>query len=452
MNLEQMKKALREALKWLAEYRDLKPEDRTEEKRAEKDTKLAEVRQLEADIREFEEMEEIERRNRSDNDPTPVSGRITVEDQPIYRGRFPLGQQMRDVYVAGNPYVDGDKKNEARSRLEQSEKRSREFHNLEPEKRAAGTGGMIEGVAGDGGALLQGETALDLMTHGFNNSEVLRRCDSRTISGQKVEVITLKETSRANGSRGGGIRVYTDKELGLMTQSKTEFDKYEIEPKKLTGMYYASDEILEDVPMLEGEMSSLFREEFAFKGQDLVINGSGSGEPLGILYADALVIISKETGQIAATIVTENILKMYERFSPRGTGASIVWLANRDTFRNLFQLTYEIGTGGEMARLYMPPSIPGGTGSMLGYPVVFIEQAQTIGTKGDIYLVDLSRYMTANKGGINSAMSIHLKFDYNQTAFRFVYRFDGQPKERSAITPYKGTNTVSPFVALADRS
>lgn len=60
--------------------------------------------------------------------------------------------------------------------------------------------------------------------------------------------------------------------------------------------------------------------------------------------------------------------------------------------------------------------------------------------------------MTVSKGGIDYASSMHLKFDYNQTAFRFVTYFDGQPKLKSAITPYKGNKTVSPFVALASRA
>jgi HK97 family phage major capsid protein len=86
-----------------------------------------------------------------------------------------------------------------------------------------------------------------------------------------------------------------------------------------------------------------------------------------------------------------------------------------------------------------------------GAPCVTVEQCETVGTKGDILLCDFSQYITANKGDIQEATSIHVKFEYNQTAFRFVYYFDGQPRWSSALTPYKGSNTTSPFVALADR-
>jgi HK97 family phage major capsid protein len=142
---------------------------------------------------------------------------------------------------------------------------------------------------------------------------------------------------------------------------------------------------------------------------------------------------------------------MFARFAPSASGNSLVWIANRNTFFQLFTLTYDIGTGGEMARLYVPPTTPGGIGSMLGIPVVFVEQAQTLGTVGDLMLCDFSQYICADYGTVDEASSIHLKFDYGQTTFRFIYYFDGQPRWRSALTPYKGSDTISPFVALATR-
>ena len=91
--------------------------------------------------------------------------------------------------------------------------------------------------------------------------------------------------------------------------------------------------------------------------------------------------------------------------------------------------------------------------SLFGRPVVPIEQCATLGDQGDIIFADLSNYILIDKGGIQSAMSIHVKFIYDESVFRFVYRVDGQPALASPITPYKGTaNTLSPFVTLAARA
>ena len=96
------------------------------------------------------------------------------------------------------------------------------------------------------------------------------------------------------------------------------------------------------------------------------------------------------------------------------------------------------------------PNAPAGT--LLGRPIVPIEQCQTLGTVGDIILADLSQYVIADKGGLESASSIHVRFVYDESVFRFVYRVDGQPIWNSALTPFLSANTLSPFVALASRT
>jgi HK97 family phage major capsid protein len=80
-----------------------------------------------------------------------------------------------------------------------------------------------------------------------------------------------------------------------------------------------------------------------------------------------------------------------------------------------------------------------------------IEQCQTLGTKGDIYFVDFGQYIVATKGAMQSAVSIHARFIYDESIMRFVYRLDGQPMWNVALTPFKGSNTQSPYVTLAAR-
>ena len=447
--MNKLLKELRKLLDSIKEYKELDAEDRTQERREQNKADMERIAQVEADIRELKEIEEIEARsNQSVNSPPNQNfSSKKVEDQPIYRGNCALGHQMVDI--AAMTTNSGDAQS-ARSRFEQMVKREK----ILAEKRAAGTGGMVMATGADGGFLLQGETAMDMINGGFKNSAILSRTKNRDLgNAQFVDLIGVEETSRANGSRGGGVRVYTDKELALMTQSKTKFDKTRLEPKRLTGMYFASDEILANAPILQGEMSSLFNEEFAFKGQDLVINGTGSGEALGVLNAACLVSVAKETGQAASTILIENLINMKARVKLQNR-SSLIWIANQDVEPQLYQLALPVGTGGSVIPAYVPSSNQTGgmAGTLMGIPIEFVEQAATLGTVGDLILSDWSLYYTANKGGIESASSIHLKFDYNQTAFRFVTWFDGQPRLKSAITPYKGSNTVSSVVALATRA
>ena len=57
-----------------------------------------------------------------------------------------------------------------------------------------------------------------------------------------------------------------------------------------------------------------------------------------------------------------------------------------------------------------------------GRPVIPIEYCSAVGTVGDIILADMSQYVTISKGSLESAMSIHLRFDYAEEAFRFIFR------------------------------
>ena len=470
--LKKLQKRFKEIMARLGEIRALEGEALTAEIRVERDGLLEEVKTVTSDIDAQLAVDGLATRNIGLS-ANPDGGDITIPDAPIYRGSVAsaLGQQAADVATVTTNGGGSEAVAAARSRLEQNTKRaltliesrsgvapSREFTERsmrplsDPEFRAAGTG-QIQGVASEGGFLLQSETSIDLMTHGFNNSEVLRRCQRRTLTGsESLEIIGIDETSRADGSRGGGIRVYTDAELSAISSSMTKFEKIKLSPERLTGMYFASDKILMNATFLGQEMRQLFTEEFAFKTQSLVMEGTGAGQALGIKNADCKISIPKETNQAATSIVSENVLKMFMRFYLRAGSGSVCWLANRNIFLELYKLKFDIGTGGELARLYIPPRNPGETGSMLGYPMIFIEQAESLGTAGDLWLTDFSQYVCVDYGDVNEASSIHFKFDYGQTSFRFIYHFDGQPRMVAPITPYKGgASTIGPFVNIAAR-
>jgi HK97 family phage major capsid protein len=94
-------------------------------------------------------------------------------------------------------------------------------------------------------------------------------------------------------------------------------------------------------------------------------------------------------------------------------------------------------------------------GRLLGLPAIAIEQAAALGTVGDIILGNFNKgYILAEKGGIKSDMSVHVRFIYDESVFRFILRIDGQPVRASALTPYKGgaTATQSHFIALETRA
>jgi HK97 family phage major capsid protein len=115
----------------------------------------------------------------------------------------------------------------------------------------------------------------------------------------------------------------------------------------------------------------------------------------------------------------------------------------------------QIGTGVANQVVYMPP---GGLSqqpyaTLMGRPVMPVEYCATLGTVGDIILIDLSQWVLAKKrGGPQAAATAHLYFNTDEQAFRLVFRVDAQPWWASALTPYKGSNTQSCAVTLATRA
>jgi HK97 family phage major capsid protein len=385
---------------------------------------------------------------------------VTMPDQPVYKGSAAtaFGMQILDARIMSKTSdFPAEEVRQARTRMEQTQKRNIMMieERLRKENRAAASGGFTLGVPSDGGMFLQGETAMELMTHGFNNSEVLSRCQPRTLSPgtQFVEIYGIDEESRVEGERGGGVRVYNNKELGEYTASKIRFGKVRIEPNKLTGLYYASGEVWRNVTFIGQEMRQLFAEEFAYKCQKLVIRGSGAGEPLGVLSADCLITQAKKSGQLADTIVTENILHMEKSIWRESPG--LCYLVNRETKPQLSALSLSVGTGGALVPLYQTQFYEGNRMTTLnGLPCITIEQCSALGDVGDIILFDGSQYITANKGDIMEAMSIEYMFIYDQNTVRFTFYFDGQPRWTSSITPEYGAAgaKVGPFVTLAARA
>ncbi len=234
-----------------------------------------------------------------------------------------------------------------------------------------------------------------------------------------------------------------------VTEKKPKFRTIDMQLNKMMGLTYLTDELMQDAPALESWVTMMFKKEFGFKMDDLIINGTGAGQPIGVLAAGCLRTITKESGQAADTILWENIKKMYQ-FNQNLLMAE--WYANQECLTELMGMEMPVGTGG------VPVWLPAGTNrpfdTLLGRPINYIEQAAKLGDKGDIGFYDFGEYMFADKSQINVASSIHVAFEYDETALRFTYRLDGQPILASPITPYKGTsgNTYSPFVVTAARA
>lgn len=323
----------------------------------------------------------------------------------------------------------------------------------------AAASGLNTSVGSEGGFLVRTDFSTALLDKAMDESVLANRCTTIDIGegSDGIELPYVDESSRVTGSRWGGVQVYRRAEADTVTASKPKLGVLEIRLEDMMGICYATDRALRDATSLGQIVTKAFGSEFGFKVDDEIIRGTGAGQCLGLLNSAALVSIAKETSQVAATFVAENAIKMRARLRPRSRARS-AWFINQDVESQLPLMVVKVknvagseNVGG--APIYMPAGGLSGApyDTLYGRPVIPIEQCETLGTKGDVFLADMSEYLLIRKGAMETAESIHVRFLYGENTFRFTYRINGAPAWKTALTPYKGSNTQSPFLCVDTR-
>ena len=305
-----------------------------------------------------------------------------------------------------------------------------------------------ESLGEDGGFLVPPDFRTEIMQKVQDEDQLLSRTDQLTATSNAITVPVDETTPWETAA---GVQAYWEAEQQQLTGSKPKFQNASWRLNKLTALVNVTNELLEDSAALDGYLRRKAPQKINFKINRAIVGGNGVGQPLGIINSGAAVTVAAEGGQTADTLVFNNITKMWSRmYSPCWSRS--IWLANQDTLPQL--LTMQFPGSGTAVPVFIPP---GGLadspfGRLMGRPIIFTEACETIGDKGDIILADMSQYMTALKaGGIRLDTSMHLYFDYDEMAFRFIIRVAGAPWWSAPITPRASATSLSCFVLLAAR-
>jgi len=248
-------------------------------------------------------------------------------------------------------------------------------------------------------------------------------------------------------SVSGGLRVYRRAEADSASASRMTFEQVTLRAHALMGVSYATEELLSRSPRsFVALLAAGFKDEFGAKGLEEKLTGSGVGMPEGILNTPCMISVTKETGQVADTIVYENVVKMAARCWRFGRS---VWLANHNVLPQLAQMTLDVGTGG--VPVWQFSAREGFPSTLLGRPIFFTEFAETLGDTGDLVLGVWDQYLEGTLTAPQSAESVHVRFVNHERCFKFWLENDGRCWWRSALTPRNG-DTLSPFVKLNERA
>jgi HK97 family phage major capsid protein len=364
---------------------------------------------------------------RSAGIPVAEGARITVAEnieQDPRRGFQSFGEFAMAVRAGGQRNADMD-------------------HRLRIGAAAPGTYANEAGGV-DGGFLIPPAFSQDIFTLSLEDDALLTMTDNIEVGGNSM--VFPKDETTPWGT--DGVRAYWQAEASAANATKPKLGTSTLRLHKLMALTPVTDELLADANALESYLPGLMARSIRWKTNEAILFGTGAGQPEGAFNGSAAVVQAKDSGQATKTVSLANVSNMIARLTP-GSFPRAVWLITPDALPSLFGLT--LGN----YPIYLPIS-QGAQGSpygtLMGRPIMVSQHAAAFSAQGDISLVDLSYYRTITKaGGIQTATSMHLYFDADATAFRAIFRVDGQPKIVNPITQAKGSNTLSPFIQLAAR-
>lgn len=265
----------------------------------------------------------------------------------------------------------------------------------------------------------------------------------------RVPFPSIDSTSNVSSVYGGLVAYWTE-EGATLQASQASFGRVVLDAKKLTAYAQVPNELMSDsLISMQALLDQLFPEALGWYEDDAFLSGSGVGMPLGVFNSSAAISVPKEVGQLADTILWENIVKMYSRMLPQSLNRA-VWLVPPNAFPELATMALSVGTGG--SAIWLNNGVSGPPTSILGRPVIVTEKSPKLGDAGDISFVDFGFYLVGDRQVMSAMSSPHYRFGNDETAYRIIERVDGRPWLNNAITPKNAGDTLSPVVKLAERA
>ena len=310
-----------------------------------------------------------------------------------------------------------------------------------------GLNALNEGSGASGGYVVPDEVARNYFSVAYENSIVWPRATVFPMQGQTLRIPGFDASTAADRTLFGGMTWSWIPEEGTGTASNPTFRKCELTAHKLGLFATASNELAEDGLNLQTQLERAMQEGSGWALDYSFINGTGAGEPLGLLNDPAKIATTAEVAQDGGSIVYENVIGMFARLHPACIPNSI-WICSSTAIPELLMMSHPIGISGMPVPVLKEST---GTWSLLTRPVVFTEKCPVLGTEGDIVLCDLTQYAIGLRRELTVERSQHVNFMSDLTTWRGIMRVDGQGLWNSAYQPVHGGNTQSWLVTLATR-
>lgn len=303
--------------------------------------------------------------------------------------------------------------------------------------------GASENVNADGGYTVPVQYATTIFNDIISQDSLMNQCFMVPMESNSMKMPAINYLKQGQF----GVTAYWEGEGATIPTSKPPFRQPSLVLNKLTVLTPVTNELLEDGIAVESTINYLASEALTYKINDAIINGTGAGQPIGVVQHPSTIVRARTT---ANAVVTADIVGMQSQYL--GDDNRAVWLISKADV-NPQLLTLQDGAG---RYLYFAPGTMGdnkGPSNLLGMRVRPLINCQPLGNQGDIILWDPKSYLFGYKStGVQKAMSIHVYFATDEVAYRWTFRCDGRPWRDTTIQAAKSNNLLySPAVELSTK-
>jgi len=305
---------------------------------------------------------------------------------------------------------------------------------------------MSEGVGADGGFAVPLRYSAELFdTAAMLAPYLAMRHNIEVLGGPSIIFPRVSDHDQSAGEIAGFAMGRTS-EGAAVSEDTIILEQLNATLTKASKLVVLSNELLDDaVPGTIDRLEGIFARSLALLQVDNLVNGSGAGEPLGILNAPATY--SQTTSTAAGSIDLLDIANMVSRLQP-GDDTRTAWLCHPSVLPAL--ITMVSAASSSIEPVWIASARDGRPRELLGYPLFVCGACPQLNNAGDIILARLSEYLY-----VNTRLAIDIdrsyKFGNDQTTYRIKIRDAGMPIDSTTFTDLSAWSQAS-FVKLATRS
>ncbi len=240
---------------------------------------------------------------------------------------------------------------------------------------------------------------------------------------------------RSSSNMYGGVTVSWIGEGGTKPETDADLDEITLKPQELAAHIVTSDKLLRNWAAASAFLGELLRSAMVAEKDLRFLQGDGIAKPRGIIGSGMEVAVNRAGAGLIDLVDITGMLALFKGENP-------IWVANRSTLPQLYTIEDAAGNS-----LFVANVVGAAGQSLFGFPIVWSERVPALGTKGDLMLADMRKYLIKPGSGPFVGSSEHVYFTTNKTVVKAFLNVDGQPQATGPILSEDNVER-SPFVVL----